>query len=216
MSQPTTGVLLPTVSVTNRLPALFQAVPDGGRRFWEFFTVSIRNLHTRRAYFKAVESFAAWCAEKGVDDLARVTPMHVAAFVEQLGRTHSKPTVKQHLAAVRMLFDWLVTGHIMDTNPAHAVRGPKHSVRKGKTSVLSAEEMHDLLAAIDTASLLGLRDRALIALMGYTFARVGAATGMRVEDYYVQKRRGWVRLHEKGGKVTELPCHHNLDQYLEE
>lgn len=82
--------------------------------------------------------------------------------------------------------------------------------------MLSAEEMHELLAAIDATSLLGLRDRALIALMGYTFARVGAAVGMKVQDFYVQKRRGWVRLQEKGGKVTELPCHHNLDQYLEE
>ncbi len=203
-------------SADSRLPALFRAVPESGRRFWEFFTVNIRNPNTRRAYFKAVQGFAAWCEEKGLGDLAEVTPMHVAAYVEQLGRTLAKPTVKQHLAAIRMLFDWLVTGHIMETNPAHAVRGPKHSVRKGKTSVLSAEEMHELLAAIDTTSLLGLRDRALIALMGYTFARVGAATGMRVQDYYVQKRRGWVRLHEKGGKVTELPCHHNLDQYLEE
>jgi integrase/recombinase XerD len=216
-----------TVEVTNspdlvlalpsmRLPTLFQSLPQSGRRFWEFFTVNIRNPNTRRAYFKAVEGFAAWCKERGLEDLAGVTPMHVAAYVEQLGRTRSKPTVKQHLAAIRMLFDWLVIGHIMETNPAHAVRGPKHSIRKGKTSVLSAEEMHDLLAAIDTASLLGLRDRALIALMGYTFARVGAATGMKVEDFYMQKRRGWVRLHEKGGKVTELPCHHNLDQYLEE
>ena len=198
------------------LPALFQTMPEGGRRFWEFFTVNIRNPNTRRAYFKAVQGFAAWLEEKSLANLSGVTPMHVAAYVEQLGHTHSKPTVKQHLAAIRMLFDWLVTGHIMETNPAHAVRGPKHSVRKGKTSVLSAEEMHELLAAIDTSSLLGLRDRALIALMGYTFARVGAATGMRVADFYVQKRRGWVRLHEKGGKVTELPCHHNLDQYLEE
>jgi len=82
--------------------------------------------------------------------------------------------------------------------------------------VLSAEEMHDLLAAIDTTSLLGLRDRALIGLMGYTFARVGAATGMKVQNFYVQKRRGWVRLHERRGKVTELPCHHNLGHYLEE
>lgn len=198
------------------LPALFQTVPEGGRRFWEFFTVNIRNANTRRAYFKAVERFATWCEEKGLGDLAGVTPMHVAAYVEQLGRTHSKPTVKQHLAALRMLFDWLVTGHVLATNPAHAVRGPKHSVRKGKTSVLSADEMRELLLAIDVTSLLGLRDRALIALMGYTFARVGAALGMKVEDFYVQKRRGWVRLHEKGGKVTELPCHHNLDQYLEE
>ena len=203
-------------SKADRLPALFRVIPEGSRRFWEFFTVNIRNPHTRRAYFKAVENFAAWGAERDLGDLARVTPMHVAAYVEQLGSTHAKPTVKQHLAAIRMLFDWLVTGHIMDTNPAHAVRGPKHSVRKGKTSVLSAEEMHELLAAIDTTPLLGLRDRALIALMGYTFARVGAATGMRVQDYYVQKRRGWVRLHEKGGKVSELPCHHNLDQYFED
>ncbi len=199
-----------------RLPRIFHNPFDRGRRFWEFFTVNIRNPNTRRAYFKAVEGFAAWCADKGLGDLSGMTPMHVAGYVEQLGRTHSKPTVKQHLAAIRMLFDWLVTGHIMESNPAHAVRGPKHSVRKGKTSVLSAEEMHELLAAIDITSLLGLRDRALIALMGYTFARVGAAVGMKVQDFYVQKRRGWVRLHEKGGKVTELPCHHNLDQYLEE
>ena len=129
MSSP--ALLRPTASA---LPALFQAMPEGGRRFWEFFTVNIRNPHTRRAYFKAVESFAAWCAERGLEDLARVTPMHVAAYVEQLGRTHAKPTVKQHLAAIRMLFDWLVTGHSMENNPAHAVRGPKHSVRKGMSS----------------------------------------------------------------------------------
>ncbi len=205
-----------TATPDDRLPVLFRTVPEGGRRFWEFFTVNIRNPHTRRAYFKAVETFAAWCADKGLHDLSVVTPMHVAAYVEQLGRTRSKPTVKQHLAATRMLFDWLVTGQVVASNPAHSVRGPKHSVKKGKTSVLDADEMHDLLASIDTDSLLGLRDRALIALMGYTFARVSAATGMKVEDYYVQNRRGWVRLHEKGGKVTELPCHHNLDQYLEE
>lgn len=206
----------PSASASERLPALFHAVPEGGRRFWEFFTVNIRNVNTRRAYFKAVETFAAWCKEHGLHDLAAVTPMLVAAYVEQLGRTHAKPTVKQHLAAIRMLFDWMVTGQAMASNPAHAVRGPKHSVKKGKTSVLDAVEMRELIAAIDTSTLLGLRDRALIALMGYTFARVGAAVGMKVEDYYVQKRRGWVRLHEKGGKVTEMPCHHNLEQYLEE
>jgi site-specific recombinase XerC len=115
-----------------------------------------------------------------------------------------------------MLFDWLVTGQVIAVNPAHAVRGPKHSVKKGKTSVLSAEEMRTLLDSIDASKLIGLRDRALIALMGYTFARVGAVVQMKVEDYYIQKRRGWVRLHEKGGKVNELPCHHNLEQFLDE
>ena len=137
-------------------------------------------------------------------------------YIELLGLQHSKPTVKQHLAAIRMLFDWLVTGQVMPTNPAHSVRGPRHSVKKGKTSVLSAEEMGALLLSIKTDSLIGLRDRALIGLMGYTFARVGAVVGMKVEDYYIQRRRGWIRLHEKGGKVTELPCHHNLEHFLDE
>lgn len=197
------------------LPALFTPSETAARRFWEFFTVNIRNRNTRRAYFDAVSRFAAWCEDKGLD-LATVQPVHVAGFIEELGETHSKPTVKQHLAAVRMLFDWLVTGQVLAANPAHAVRGPKHSVKKGKTSVLSAEEMRDLLASIDTSTSIGLRDRALIATMAYTFARVGAAVGMKVEDFYVQRHRGWVRLHEKGGKVTELPCHHNLEEFLRE
>jgi integrase/recombinase XerD len=145
-----------------------------------------------------------------------VEPIHVAAYIEQLGQAISTPTIKQHLAAIRMLFDWLVVGQVIPINPAHAVRGPRHSVKKGETSVLPAEEMGGLVASIDVTTLIGLRDRAFIALMGYTFARVGAAVAMQVEDYYVQKRRGWVRLHEKGGKVNELPCHHNMEQFLDE
>jgi integrase/recombinase XerD len=125
----------------------------------------------------------------------------VAGSIELLLTKHSKPAVKQHLASIRMLFDWLVTGQVIPLNPVHSVRGPKHSVKKGKTSVLSAEEMGILLKSISVQDektgapvLTGLRDRALIALMGYTFARVGAAVDMKVEDYYIQKRRGWVRL----------------------
>lgn len=196
-------------------PALFLSNPHATKRFWEFFTVNIRNANTRRAYFGAVSSFSDWCEQRGLL-ISQIEPIHVAAYVELLGTNHSKPTVKQHLAAIRMLFDWLVTGQVMGTNPAHAVRGPRHSVQKGKTPVLSAEEMGTLLASIDTSTLLGLRDRALIGLMGYTFARVGAAIQLKVEDYYIQKRRGWVRLPEKGGKILELPCHHNLEQFLEE
>ena len=101
-------------------------------------------------------------------------------------------------------------------NPAHAVRGPKHTQQRGKTPALQADEARNLLDAIDTTSLPGLRDRALIGLMVYTFARVGAVVSMRVEDYFVQGRRGWVRLREKGGKEHEMPAHHNLDRYLEE
>ena len=203
------------------IPSLFLRSADRGKRFWEFFTANIRNKNTRKAYFVAVARFSDWCEQKKLT-LEQVQPIHVAGYIEELMREHSKPTVKQHLAAIRMLFDWLVTGQVVPLNPAHSVRGPKHSVKKGKTSVLSAEEMGVLLKSIKVQDkkgqpiLIGLRDRALIGLMGYTFARVGAVIQMKVEDYYIQKRRGWVRLHEKGGKVNELPCHHNLEAFLDE
>lgn len=131
-----------------------------------------------------------------------------------LGRDLSIPTVKLRLAGVRHLFDWLVVRQILAVNPASSVRGPRHSVRRGKTPVLSPEEARALLDTIDISTDVGLRDRALIGLMVYSFARIGAAISMRVEDVYVQDRRLWVRLHEKGGKRHEMPCHHNLEDYL--
>jgi site-specific recombinase XerC len=141
--------------------------------------------------------------------------VHVAGYIESLREGFAKPTIKQHLAAIRMLFDWLVVGQIMDVNPAHAVRGPKHVVIKGRTPVLNREEARTLLSSIDTSTLTGLRDRALIAVMIYTFARVGAVLQMNVEDYFSQGRRGWVRLHEKGGKEHEAPCVPKLEAYLD-
>ncbi len=130
--------------------------------------------------------------------------MHVAAWVESLGQRFSPPTVKQWLAAVRMLFDRLVVGQVLAVNPAAAVRGPKYVLRTGKTPVLAATEARKLLYAIDTASVVGLRDRAFIGLPVFTFARIGAALGMTVEDVYWQHRRLWVRLHEKGGKEHSM------------
>jgi len=107
-------------------------------------------------------------------------------------------------------------GQIMPVNPAAAVRGPRHIVRRGKTPVLDPQEARQLIDAIDATTIIGLRDRALIGLMVYSFARIGAAIGMRVEDVYPQNRRLWVRLHEKGGKRHAMPCHHNLEAYLQE
>ena len=91
--------------------------------------------------------------------------MHVAAYIELLQSERSAPTVKQHLACIRMLFDWLVTGQVMPSNPAHSVRGPRHSVSEGSTPVLSSEEATALLTGMDVSSVVGLRDRAVIALM---------------------------------------------------
>jgi site-specific recombinase XerD len=184
-------------------------------RFLEFFSANIRNSHTRRAYAQATREFLAWCEMAGVLSITAVQPMHVAAYVEQLARDRSAPTAKQRLAAIRHLFDWLVIGQVIPTNPAASVRGPKHIVKKGKTPVLSPKEARKLLESIDVSTQAGLRDRALIGLMVYSFARIGAALAMKVEDVYVQNRRLWVRLHEKGGKRHEMPCHHNLESYLE-
>lgn len=194
---------------------LFAPDAKAQQRFVEFFTAHLANDHTRKAYLNVVKIFSAWCASQGVTELASVTPIHIAAYIQTIKSRYAAPTVKQHLAAIRMLFDWLVVGHMMDINPAHAVRAPKYSVKKGKTPVLTPDEARELLDAIDITTLIGLRDRALIGLMVYTFARVGAATQMKVEDYFIQGRRGWVRLHEKGGKLHTVPCHHNLDAYLE-
>jgi integrase/recombinase XerD len=114
----------------------------------------------------------------------------------------------------RMLFDWMVVGGILEMNPAASVRGPKYVIKKGKTPVLTPEEARLLLDSIDVTELFGLRDRALLAMMVYSFARVSAVVGMNVEDYYQQGKR-WVRLHEKGGKHHEVPAHHKTEQYLD-
>jgi site-specific recombinase XerD len=151
-----------------------------------------------------------------VTRLADIGSIHVAAYIEQLQKERSAPTAKLRLAALRHLFDWMVIGRIMPTNPAAAVRGPRHIVRRGKTPVLDPAEARQLIDAIDTTTVIGLRDRALIGLMVYSFARIGAAISMRVEDVYPQNRRLWVHLHEKGGKQHAMPCHHNLEAYLHE
>lgn len=208
-----TRAIVVTGAVT--VPALVAFAGERAQvRFLEFFAASIRNPHTRRAYAQAVGEFLAWCEGRGVASLMAIQPLHVAAYVEGLTRTLSAPTAKQRLAAVRRLFDWLVVGQVVPVNPAASVRGPTHSVKRGKTPVLAPEEARQLLDSIDTTTPAGLRDRALIGLMVFSFARVGAALGMKVEDVYVQQRRLWVRLHEKGGKRHDMPCHHTLQDYL--
>jgi site-specific recombinase XerC len=114
-----------------------------------------------------------------------------------------------------MLIDYLVIGQIVPMNPAASVRGPKFTLKRGKTPVLSAENTRKLLDSIETTTTAGLRDRALIAVMVYGFARVGAVVGMNVEDFYVNGKRSWFRLHEKGGKFHEVPAHHNAEAYLD-
>lgn len=193
-------------------PALSPLVPSlitdageaAGWRFIDFFTAHIRNPNTRRAYLRACRHFFGWCEARG-RALETIRPYDVAAYIEARQQTHSAPDVKQQLAAIRMLFDWLVTGQIVPVNPAAAVRGPKHVVKTGVTPVLEAAEWRRLLGAISTETVRDLRDRALIATLTYSFARIGAALKMRVEDLRPKGASWQIRLHENGGKHHTMP-----------
>ncbi|TCZ55766.1 tyrosine-type recombinase/integrase [Roseicella aquatilis] len=196
------------------------------KRYVEFFAANIRNRNTRRAYARAAADFLGWCERRALT-LPAIEPVHVAAYVEQLLQTGlprepgappvplSPPSVKQQLAAIRMLFDWFVVGQIVPHNPASSVRGPKHVVARGKTPVLPREDAKALIDAIETDTLIGVRDRALIGTLLYTFARIEAALQLNVGDYFSLGKRGRVRLHEKGGKVHEMPVHHALEELLD-
>ena len=189
-----------------------EAGKRAGRRFVEFFTAQIPNANTRVAYARAVADFCLWCQGRGLR-LETITPVAVAAYLE--GHPGSIPTRKQHLAAIHHMFDYLVTGNVLELNPAHSVRGPKHVVKKGKTPVLAPEDVRRLFDAIDISKIAGLRDRALLGTLFYSFARVGAVVAMNVEDYYLNGKRYWFRLHEKGGKFHEVPAHHTLEEYMD-
>lgn len=200
---------------SDRIPILIHQAGESARdRYLEFFAAQIRNPGTRAAYAQAVRQFCNWSESIGVS-LTQISPVVVAAYIEQLTQLRSAPTVKLHLAAIRTLFDFFVMRQIMPVNPALSVRGPKHVVKKGKTPVLVASEARQLLDSIDCTTIIGLRDRALIAVMVYSFARVSATIGMNIDDYYPQGRRMWFRLHEKGGKHHEVPAHHKAEEYLD-
>ena len=184
------------------------------KRFLEFFAAQIRNRNTREAYLRAVRDFLDWVEQVGINELVDIEPVHVASWVEIKTLHYEAQSVKQQLAALRHLFDWLVTGHVLHTNPASFVRGPKFSYTKGKTPILTPTEARRLIRSIPTDKLVGLRDRALIGLMIYTFARISAAVNMNVKDVYQKQENLWVRLHEKGGKHHEMPCQHNLKEWL--
>ena len=215
----------------SHLPTVPAIIADQGdnaaRRFLEFFTANIRNANTRAAYAQAAAQFLRWCQARRLG-LCDIQPLAAAAYIES--HPSSDPTIKQHLAAIKMLFDWLVIGQVIPAHPAASVRARKHVVKKGKTPVLTAQEARTPRDSIPLRigqepevgepdnrppDLPGLRDRALIGVMVYSFARVGAVTGMEVKDYYQNGKRWWLRLHEKGGKFHEVPAHHNAESYLD-
>lgn len=180
------------------------------------FRAKIRNPHTRRAYTAAAADFFRFAATRpGGDRIETISPLHISAWLDQLEADDcSVLTIKARLAAVRRVFQSLAADRIIASDPATVVRGPTYSARRGKTPVLTPDEARQIIDCIDTSTLTGLRDRAIIATMLYSFARIGAVLSMKREDAFVQQRRLWLRLHEKRGKLHEVPCNHTLEQYL--
>lgn len=204
----------PNRSGTLTLPAIIAgAGEDAIRRFLEYFTADIRNKNTRAAYARAVGQFFAWLDSRGITELRHIEPIVIAAYVEQ--HPGSIPSQKQALSAIKKLFDWLVVGQVLPFNPAASVRGPRYSLKRGLTPVLDAEQARQLLDSITTDTIAGLRDRAMIGVMVFSFARVGAVVGLDIDDYFQHGKRWWLRLHEKGSKVHEVPAHHNAEDYLD-
>ncbi|NEQ48678.1 MAG: tyrosine-type recombinase/integrase [Leptolyngbya sp. SIO3F4] len=198
------------------LPAIIQSAGENASyRFVDFFVAEIRNKNTRRAYLQAISIFFAWIEHRYPSlELVEINSLIVGQFVEFCP---GSPTTKNlRLAAIRKFFAWLVAGGILRDNPTAEVKGVKHRVKQGKTPVLSDEEMKDLFDSFDVSHVVGLRDRALVGVMFYSFARVGAVLAMDVSDYFQKKRRAWFRLHEKGGKYHEVPAHHTVQEFLDE
>jgi hypothetical protein len=189
------------------LPSIIRSQRErASRRFIEFFTANIRNRNTRMAYARAVKQFFDWCDHRKLE-LEKIEPLSVAAYIEQLGAEASKPTVKQHLAAIRKLFDYLTTGGVLQSNPASSVRGPRYVVRRGKTpgSVSRRGAEADRLHRnhhLDRSARPGA-DRG----HGLQFRAGGRRGNDASGRSFRAPKRLWLRLHEKGGKRHEVPCH---------
>ncbi len=195
-------------------------IADEGRKaqsaFINFFTASIENANTRRTYARAVRDFFAFIEERQAETtLSDIEPFMVAAFIKQL--PSSPRSKQQYVSALRMLFGFFVEkGVLSNGNPASDVKPPRFSAREGTTRALSPVQVRTLIDSIDTGSVVGLRDRALIGLMLYTVARIGAASRMLVRDYYEEDDTWICRLHEKAGKLHQVPANHVLQGYIHE
>jgi len=180
----------------------------------EFFFGRIRNEHTRAAYLIAVRRFLAWAQGRGLE-LRTIRPREVGLYIDGLRKEHtSVSTRKQHLAALRHFFDGLVTRHVILLNPALSVRGERYQVVEGKTPEITVQGARTLLTSLDSSNLVGLRDRAIIAILIYTAARAGAVASLRRGSLYHAGDQWMLHFDEKGGKSREIPVRHDLEQML--
>jgi integrase/recombinase XerD len=168
----------------------------------EFFKASINNEHTQRAYGRIAGSFLVWCDERR-PELRQITPGLAGEYISQLAG--SAPTKNQALAALRQFFYALVQRHAVALNPFASVRGVKYSITEGRTAELPIEQARKLFRSIDTGNVVGLRDRAVLSVLAYTGARIGAVAKLHLADYRNLGDHRVLRFREKGGKDREIP-----------
>lgn len=196
----------------SRLPSLINRAGTAAQfAYEEFFHGRLRNPATRKAYGHAVSEFLSWCEVRGTT-IERIAPAHIGRYLDAL--PHAVTTKKLRLAALRCFFDALVTRHVVILNPAASVRAERYQVVEGKTPEIGVEQARGLLRSVDVSHVVGLRDRAIIAVMIYTTARVGAVAKLRRQDFYENAGQMCLRFTEKGGKSREIPCRHDLQDYL--
>lgn len=179
----------------------------------EFFKALLSNDHTKRAYGRVVRNFLTWC-ENHKYELREITPGIAGEYMAQL--PGSAPTKNQALAALRHFFDALVTRHAVALNSFASVRGVKHSVVDGKTAEISIAQAKKLFSSLDIGTVVGLRDRAVLGVLAYTGARIGAVAILRISDYRDLGEQRVLRFREKGGKEREIPVRHDLENWLNE
>jgi len=182
----------------------------------EFFEGTIRNPHTQRAYRHAVKLFLAWVTKHGGGELRDIAPWHVGQYFAEMATTTSIATRNQHLSALRHFFDGMVTRHAIVLNPALSVRGERYSTIEAKTPEIPIAEVRKLLASIDTSHIVGLRDRAILAMLIYTGSRRGAVAKLKRGNFYHAGEQWMIHFGEKGGKSREIPVRHDLGKMITE
>jgi integrase/recombinase XerD len=195
-------------------PAIVKAAGRSAEFAWEeFFQAELANSHTRKNYLHAVRKFLAWVEGRGLE-LPRITPGDVGAYIQALEL--GVPTKKLHLAALRRFFDRLVNRHACVINPAATVKAERYAVVEGKTPQIDRDQVRTLFKSIDVSNLVGLRDRAILAVLVYTAARVGAVAKLTLKSFKHDGTQYSLRFSEKGGKSREIPVRHDLEQFLRE
>lgn len=194
------------------LPTLVAEAGPGAQFAWEEFIYGqIRNPYTRSNYGRAVQQFLAYCHRAGLA-LTQIAPRDVGVYLD--GLSLAAATKKVHLAGLRHFFDTLVNRHVVVLNPAASVRGERLQVVEGKTPEIGVDQARRLLRGLDASHVVGQRDRAIIGILIYTAARVGAVAKLRRGDFYDVADQHCLRFIEKGGKSREIPVRHDLRGFI--